>query len=266
MRAVHTAVRQQGALTVEVAWTKATLKQRTQAILKRAGDMVVDLLLSVEVRSGHFGLRYMRQRSFRAAQRIAICEVSRQTIRICVRPGDNRSAFEYELLVPRDSDAQLLHGLLISKVKGAPEDVLVDTAAPQLELLDDDVATVPDDPTLQPASPEPSPPPLDGTTSSLMTMMQSFAAIQQAAERTKHRDDQRASLQLQREPTKTALDALRAKRVAILEELHQQEQTLLAELTTFDDELLAIDSADEADVQGREAVTLLNSLQKFLQK
>lgn len=94
------------------------MSRHGERIFTDAKDLVRNLLSACET-SGHFVLRPREHRKMKGAGRIRVKYAVGQSIRMTVKPGDNGTAFEYDLVPPVGTNADELSKRMIQYLSGS---------------------------------------------------------------------------------------------------------------------------------------------------
>jgi hypothetical protein len=229
MDKVHTATRGRGALVID-AGSITALDPQTSRTVSAACEMLADELFAIDG-LGHFSLRYKRNRTMGGQRVMRAIAATNRIIKLCVKPKGPGTACEYELLTPPSADPDAIFQRL--RARFGQTDIT--------DFEDDrNFAPVP----TPAASPAPTAP---------FSALQAFAAVQNAASRAQAREQSRTAQQQRIEPLRVRMTVLNSE----LDELRTQ-------ISTIEDAILAIDAEGEQDTESREALQLLQNLQKFI--
>lgn len=228
----------------------STLRPQT---LRRAGEMLEDLLERSEQR-GQFLLRVRHQVQSRSGARIKVKEVAGQSVRVMVRPGDNSTAWEYDLACPGTVDPNTLADRLRLTLDRdrTPEDQWEDE--PAAALANAPGAT----PVALPAVPAPvaapaaeAPHAANGATTGANGAASTADVLQLllgAMERRQSRERQLGELETKRKALAAELETVQVK----IKEVEDQQASLLAE--------------EENDAQGQAVNDVLQALSRVFTK
>lgn len=194
-----------------------------------ARDVVRSLLARCEV-GGHFILRARNHVRFRGEGCVRVKNVHGQAIRLTVKPGDNGSAWEYDLVPPTGVDPDALCSQMVGYT-GSDEscDEVESPAGAEAAA----VAPV--------SAPVSAPVPAPAPTQTQRSLLARVGELESARARLEERK----------------------ARIAALD---QRKAALLQEIAAIDAESLRIVEEDERDTEAYDAAEILNSLEKLFSK
>lgn len=229
-----------------------------------AAAQVRNLLTSVETR-GEFGLRPIRQCTLKGNHRIRIKHWNGKVLRLTVKPLDNDSAWEYELIPPH----QLVDGATLCEIlkrklgKATDERDERDEKDEKDQEYDDPGAEAPEDlkgeqvvglsssPDTRPAIAE-QPAPAPAPVAKHRSLLQRVSEMEANRQRIYDRKEQ--------------LTAIENEKARLTSEIETLVAGLRFKVEKLDHQALAIMEADEADTEAYEAKELLDNLERLFAK
>jgi hypothetical protein len=176
-----------------------------------------------------FTLMPIEQVRWKSGDRFKAVSCRGHSIRVRIKPGDNSTAFEYNLIPPHGTDADwVLDQLLKVRLDQTPEQKKVETQSTPAMIKGNGADVAP------------------ATTSTQLSIMERLASL----ERSKGRIAER----------KGKLEKLEQKRV----EMQAEVEEIRRAIEGVDKEILAVMDEDESDHEAKDAVALIEALDRLL--
>lgn len=222
--------------------TTRVMSRMSGKVFDEAAVVATHLLQACECR-GHFLLRVRDHCVMKGQAKARVKYAIGQAIRMTLKPGDNGTAWEYDLVPPTDTDAYELCKQLqryLSKPKGNSDTPPEEDEVQQNESVGERTADESPSP-----SPSPSPPPVavaePAKPQVQKTLLQRVSELEQQRLRIEERKSQ-------------------------LSELDRRKAALMAQVKAIDDEAMKIMEEDERDTEAMEAKEILDNLEKLFMK
>lgn len=216
-------------------------------VFREAAALVEGLLEKLEVR-GQFLLKLREQKQMRHGRGVRLLRQVGQSIRMRIRPGDNGTCWDYDLLSPQTQDVKLLYDRLAMELGGvaageADEDDAPVAASPNRNGTHDKAPAPPPTRTTPTAAQPTVAPPATVTAPATGDVLQLLSGAM-----------------ARRERRQTELNRLEAER----KRLENERRRIEAAIAEIEEEQTALLAEDESDAQAQAVSQMLESFGKIL--